>query len=269
MPEALNDGSPPSAVTPPPGGIPAAAAGTTNEPANPAGTPSDSDKERNWRNLQSDRDYWRDRATTLETTPSRGAAPTPTPEPPAPTKKTLADFAFNDVAYGDYLREEVTREAVETTRKTMAEERERESAEARARDFETHAAAFSKANPTYFEAVRNPRFVQSPALIAEIMEAGKDGPALALYLANNLDETGKLNRMTPVQVAREVVKLQTKLSAQRAALSNQIPAGGSPPADPPATLGGTGDAGVDKKDPAKMSDEDWWKNRERANKRKK
>lgn len=269
MPEALNDGSPPSGVTPPPGGTPATPAGTTNEPAN-AGTPANGvdDQTRNWRNLQSDRDYWRDRATSLETTPTRGAAPPPTPEPPAPTRKKLADFNFDDAAYSDYVREELRREAADTVRTTIAEEREAEATQQRQRDFETHAAEFSKANPTYFEAVRNPRFVQSPALIAEIMESGKDGPGLALYLANNLDETNRLNRMTPVQVAREVVKLQTKLATQKAALTNQIPAGGAPPSDPPASLAGTGDAGV-AKDPAKLTDDDWWKNRERANKRKK
>lgn len=272
MVDAVNDGSPPSTVTPPPGGTPAPVSGNANDANAPNGTPAtggDDDQSRNWKNLRSDRDYWRDRATQLETTPARGAAPTPEPEPtPAPTRKTLADFSFDDAKYSDYLRAEVSREAADTTRKTLNEEREREAADARARDFESHQTEFSKANPAYFEAVRNPRFVQSNALISEIMEAGKDGPALALYLANNLDETNRLNRMTPVQVAREVVKLQTKLTAQRAALQNQLPGGGNPPPNPPPTIGGTGDAGVQKKDPAKMSDADWWESRQKAGKKK-
>lgn len=274
MSTAENDGSQPSAgVTPPNGGDSAnPAAGVSPNP--PQEGESEDGQGRNWRNLRSDRDYWRDRAAQLEQAP-RGEAPPPrSATPPVSTdaessKKTLADFAFDEAKYDDYLATRTREEARRAARAEIDADNERKNSEVRRSNFETKQAEFAKTNPTYFEAVRNPRFVQSDTLIAEIMESD-EGPAIAQHLANNIDLTNRLNRMNAVGVAREVVRLEAKVKSEReraTASRNQLPGADDPPPNPPPKIEGAGDAGV-KKDPAKMSDDEWWKSRERSNKRK-
>ncbi|MGH6633196.1 MAG: hypothetical protein ACREB0_07545 [Sphingopyxis sp.] len=253
------------AVVPPNGDTSAAAAGNTN--ANGAPPEGGSDQDRNWKNLRGDRDYWRDRATQLETAqPRQPQNATPPANETPPTKKTLADFGYDEAKYDDYLAERATEVARKTVREELTADEQRKAAEARRNTYESRATEFAKANPTYHEAVTNPRFTQSDALIGEIMESA-NGPALALYLANNLDETNKLNRMTPVQVAREVARLEAKLAnAAPPVPKNQVPAG-DPPPNPPAKLEGSGDPGI-KKDPAKLTDSEWWANRNKGKSKK-
>lgn len=260
------------AVTPPQGGEPASAAGE-NPNANGAPGSGESDQDRNWKNLRGDRDYWRDRATQLEQAGTTGQ-PRQQQTPPAPAKdetppkKTLADFGYDERAYDDYVRETARAEARKAARDEIEADNRKRADEARRTSYETKAADFAKANPTYYESVQNPRFVQSDALIAEIMEA-ENGPAIALYLSNNLNETNRLNGMSATQVAREVTKLSHKLSTASAAAAvprNQVPGGGEPPPNPPAQLGATGDPGI-KKDPAKMTDAEWWASRNKGKKK--
>jgi hypothetical protein len=269
MPDAVNDASQASAGVSPPQSGNATPPGGGNAGSEP------NDADRNWRALREDRDYLRDRVTALETRlnanassaakPGDGTSQAAANEPA--TRKTLADFKFDEAAYEAYLEDRIT----ETSRKTVREEltaaEEKKAKETRAATFESKATEFAKANPTYFEAVRNPRFTQSPALIAEIM-GSENGPAVAMHLANDLQLTDRLNRMDAVGVAREVARIEAKLEAAKgaaaAATVNQMPGGaGANLPDPPPKLDATGDAGV-KKDPAKMTDDEWWRSRNRS-----
>jgi hypothetical protein len=256
---------------------PAAGENANQNPGQGGSNPNESDPQgRNWKNLREDRDYWRDRAAQLEGTsgnagprPREAAAP-PADEVAAPTKKTLADFKYDENAYADYLDKQSSETARKAARDEINAENNRRADEARRTTYETKANDFAKANPTYHEAVRNPRFVQSPALLTEIMEAD-NGPAVALYLANNLDVTTRLNNSPPHVVAREVTKIAAKIAgeaAKAAANTNQLGgSGGEPPPNPTPKLDAKGDAGV-KKDPAKMSDTEWWEARQKSSKKK-
>jgi hypothetical protein len=276
MPDAVTDGSQPSAgVSPPQSGnaTPPAVANAGSEP---------NDADRNWKALREDRDYLRDRVTELETRLNASAANAPKPGNGTPqseaaanepaTRKTLADFNFDEAKYEAYLEDRIAEQSKKAAREVLTEAEEKKAKEERATKFESKAAEFAKANPTYFEAVRNPRFVQSPTLIAEIM-GSEHGPAVALELATNLDLTNKLNRMDAVGVAREVARIEARIEARAsaaAAATNQIPgaAAGANLPDPPPKLDAVGDAGV-KKDPAKMTDDEWWRSRQRSNRAKK
>jgi hypothetical protein len=270
MPDAVNDASQASA-----GVIPPESGNATPPGGGNAGQPNESDADRNWKALREDRDYLRDRLTELEGRLSANAANAAKPDKGAPeaaanepaTRKTLADFNFDEAKYEAYLEARIA----ETSRKTVREEltaaEEKKAKETRAATFESKATEFAKANPTYFEAVRNPRFQQSPALIAEIL-GSEMGPAVAMHLASDLALTDRLNRMDAVGVAREVARIEARLEAKNAAAAaatNRMPgaeAGANLP-DPPPKLDATGDAGV-KKDPAKMTDDEWWRSRNRS-----
>jgi hypothetical protein len=264
MTEAVPGASQAPASSGAPGGNASASAA---EPGTNGAPGSESPEERNWKALREDRDYLRDRVRQLETQPNARPAANPNPpaNEPAQPRKTLADFGFDEAKYGEYIETQTREAARKAAREEIEAENGRKAAEARRTNFEARATKFAEANPKYHEAVTNPRFVQSDALITEIMES-EQGPAIALYLANNLDETARLNRMTPVQVAREVVKLEVKLATAAAAARNQMPNGGDPPPNPPAKLDGSGDAGV-KKDPSKMTDDQWWAARQAGKKK--
>jgi hypothetical protein len=270
MPDAVNDASQASAGVSPP------QSGNATPPGGGNAGSENNDADRNWKALREDRDYLRDRVTDLETrlnaNASNAAKPgdgTSQPEAAAnepATRKTLADFNFDEAKYSAYLEDRIAEQSRKAVREELTAAEEKKAKETRAATFESKQAEFAKANPTYFEATRNPRFVQSPALIAEIM-GSEMGPAVALELANNLELTGKLNRMDAVGVAREVARIEARIEARNgaaAAATNQMPGGaGANLPDPPPKLDATGDAGI-KKDPAKMSDDEWWRSRNRG-----
>jgi len=269
MPETVEDGSSPSTgVTPPPGGD---AANPGAAAANP--NPNESDADRNWRRLREDADYWRDRAQQLEADRNRSASQPSNTTPPAAREestavKTLADFKFDEVAYGAYLRESLQTETRETVRKELEAERARLADTATRATFESRATEFAKSNPDYASAVSNPRFTQSPTLAREIMRR-EMGPAVAFYLSQNLGETAKLNQMADKADVREaLIEIEGKLKANKAAATtNQLP-GVTVPPNPPPKIGGDGESGTSgAKAPEKMTDDEWWNARKRAERR--
>jgi len=223
----------------------------------------DSPQERNWRELREDREYWRAEAQRLRNETQRQQAPQPQPEKVPEAPKTLADFEYDEAKFAAHLREVTRMEAAEAARAELAKERERQAEKQRQAAFAERQKAFAKDNPEYHAAVSNPRFVQSDALLAELMES-EEGPAIAMYLANNLDKADMLNQLPPVAVAREVARLESKLIAERAKAKeakNQLPAGAPPPVP---KLEGS-DAALDKDptsaDSDNLSPDEWLKRR--------
>lgn len=261
--EAVAD-SPPQAVTDSPSDAGSsqehvATAATQAQPKQPAETEAD----RNWRQLREDRDYYRGEIARLQRElesrqPRQEQAAVEDAKP-----KTLADFEFNESAYQQYLRESVAKDATNVVRQELEAERKRQEQQARAMAFEERQKAFAKDNPGYFEAVTNPRFTQSDALLAEIM-ASDEGPMLALHLANNLDLANKLNRLDAVGVAREIARLEAKLISERAKAKeakNQLPV---TPEPAPRLEGGEGTgitAKPDSPDSDRLSDAEWARRR--------
>lgn len=229
-------------------------------------TSVESDQDRNWRQTREslqrerqEREYWQGEATRLR------AAPKPVvQEEDSGPAKTLADFEFNEANYARYLSEQVTRNTTEAVRKELQQERDAQIKRERVASFETRQQAFAKDNPGYHEAVSNPAFTQSDALLDELMES-TEGAAIAMYLANNLDITRKLNQMSAVQVAREVARLEVKVTSEREkakTAKNQIPASDQPAPTP--RLSGEGDSGrvsVDSPESDTRMDADEWARR--------
>lgn len=271
MPDAVQDASQASAGVSPPESGNATPPGGGNAGSEP------NDADRNWKALREDRDALRDRVFDLESRLNASAANAPKAANGAPsaaadepaTRKTLADFKFDETAYEAYLEDRIQKQARKAAREELdADNEKRQKAERRA-SFEERSTEFAKANPDYTKAISNPRFVQSDNLTAEIL-GSKLGPQVALYLANNLDETNRINRMNAVDTAREVARIEARLEAAKAATggtgTNQLSGSANGTAapnlpNPPPTIDGSGNAGV-KKDTAKMTDAEWYKDRE-------
>ena len=227
----------------------------------------ESEADRNWRQMREDRDYYRGEISRLQreletrTKPREEQAAAP-----AEKLKTLADFEYDEPAFLQYLDQrqakQTTEQATRAAREVLEAERRELAAHARRAAFEDRQKAFAKDNPGYFESVANPRFTQSDALIEEIMES-EEGPAIAMYLANNLDIASKLNRLDARGVAREVARLESKVVAERAKAKearNQLP---DTPDPAPRLEGDKGGPSVrvDTGESDALSDKEWMRRR--------
>ncbi len=226
----------------------------------------ESEADRNWRQMREDRDYYRGEISRLQRELEARTKPRDEQAAPAEKPKTLADFEFDESAFRQYETERITKQtsehATKAAREVLEQERRETAAQARRTAFEDRQKAFAKDNPGYFESVANPRFTQSDALIEEIMES-EEGPAIAMYLANNLDIANKLNRLDARGVAREVARLESKVVAERAKAKearNQLP---DTPDPAPRLEGDKGGPSVrvDTGESDALSDKEWMRRR--------
>lgn len=129
--------------------------------------------------------------------------------------------------------------------KTLAERRA-ESEE----DFRERVSAIKPSIPDYDTAIQ--AFVKAggdlaPHVIEEIQESEK-GPVLAYHLAKNPDLAAELNAMSPRDAAREIGRLEAKVSLPQPKKQTQAPAplsvlkGGAAPATDLASLAKSDDA---------------------------
>lgn len=200
-----------------------------------------------------ERDYWRqvaldkERGGSKEEKSSESAAKT-AGEKPRPEKYN------SDIEYLEALTEwkfEQREKVHETKQKDQSVIEHRQKA---AKDFDQKAEEFGKTAPDFAETVEDLKDIAfSPTagpLLAEIVEH-EYGPQLAYYLGKNLDVAERLSKMGPMQVAREVGRLEAMFVPQdgeRAAVSK---------APRPPTPVGKSSTSTSAKDPGEMSPEEY------------
>jgi hypothetical protein len=82
------------------------------------------------------------------------------------------------------------------------------------RAYQARSNEFAKDKPDFTKSVQFFNSVTvEPALNSSILES-EHGPALAYYLSKNLKEFDRINKMSPISVAREIAKLELKLTGQ-------------------------------------------------------
>ncbi len=92
------------------------------------------------------------------------------------------------------------------------QERQQEQVQQRAQRLAEKEAAFAAEHPYYFEATRAAH-VPITDMVAEALLETDDPAGIAYYLANNLDEAHAIARMTPINAARAIGRIEAKLSA--------------------------------------------------------
>lgn len=193
----------------------------------------------------------RDRERLLRLAEERGQPQQQQPthqQPAQQTRKTLKDFNYDEVAYGEHLRNETRSEAAEAARQESLRLRESEVETLRREQFEERATAFATAHPDYSAVVEGNWACSKP--MAEAIEDSDEGPALAYYLAQNPDIAKQMSRLSPVQAGRELAKLEHQLVTERAKAAEK-PVTKAPA--PPPTLEGS-DPGNVENDPSAMTD---------------
>lgn len=259
--EAIDAGSQPTAesvATPDSGTAPGQETDTQTDP-NVTSQGERLDRQtRNWRALERDRDHWREMA--LRQPPQQPEhAPVVQPTRDEDRAKTLADFEFDEMAYHDYLFKQTEQRAMQAAETKLRERDEAEVGARRIATFKARAASFAKGNPDFDGVIDRVGRQVSRDLATEILDS-QEGPAISMYLDANPDELNRLNGLSAREVAREVMRMEQQLSAERDKSKSKV--AGEPPAPTPKIGGTSANAALD--DFTKKSDNDWFRARSRA-----
>lgn len=204
------------------------------------------DAERRAEQVAADRDEWRDRALRVE----KPVAPA---EEPATAGKTLADFAYDESKYQAHLFKLAEERAVKAAEGVLTQKQTQEARTNLVVAHKGREAAFAKNVSDYFEVAHYAPVSDS---MAEIIMESDQSAALAYYLGKNPEVALTISRLSPIQQARELGRIEaSKLS--------DVP---KPPqvsgAPPPAPKIAPSNASVDK-DPKDWTDKDFAKWREK------
>jgi hypothetical protein len=126
-----------------------------------------------------------------------------------------ADFADPD-AYEDALIDWSSRRASAKARADEAEQRVKDARfsefEAQKKLFLDRKTAFMKNNPDYEDIAESDDVEISGAMTSAIL-ASEDGPAIAYYLGQNPDDAARIAKLSPMQAAKEIGKIEARLGA--------------------------------------------------------
>jgi len=106
-------------------------------------------------------------------------------------------------------------------------------------EYNARAAKFATENPDFTKAVKFFNAVSVPAALDVSILESEHGPAIAYYLSKNLKEFNRISQLSPVSIAREVGKIELKVTGQ---VSEPKPAAPKQPAAPKPTTTVTGSA---------------------------
>lgn len=115
-------------------------------------------------------------------------------------------------------------------------------------NYETREREYAAKHPEYREAYESLQSsVRFAPEVLEVIAASDHGPAVVHYLGEHLDAADRLQRLPPHMAAAELVRIEARVSAQKAKPVSKAPA-------PTPALGGGSAA---QKDPERMTTEEW------------
>lgn len=167
------------------------------------------------REAERERDYWRQQA--MSQTP---------PEPaPAPTK-TLEDFDYDEMKYQAYLFEQATARAeqgaTEAARRILAEEEQNRIQMQRRQQFESSEKEYARNLADYWNVARNESLTVTQDM-ADVILDSDNGPAILYYLGKNPDIADQISRLPLHVAAREIGKIEAKLSTPEPEKATKAP----------------------------------------------
>ena len=160
------------------------------------------------REAERDAEYWKQIAQQNQVAPE-----------PVEPGKTLADFEYDEGKYAEYLTEFAKAEARAEVDRQLANEK---AATVHA-EYSQKEAEFAQGVDDYHTAVTNPTLRFSPEMAAAT-QTGENGPALRYYLAKNPEISASLASMAPLDMARELGRIEaTKLVKETAPKVSNAP----------------------------------------------
>ena len=169
------------------------------------------------------------------------------------TPPTLEQSGFDEQKYQQAVIEYAKAEARKEAQEALRQEREQAQRATKVESFKSREESFADTVEDYHDVVYSETTPISPAM-AEVIQESEIGPQLAYHLAKNTALARAIYSLPPVQAARELGKLEAKLSAPKPVATKAPP--------PPPRIEATEPAV--EKDPDKMSDEEWlkWRNKQ-------
>lgn len=189
---------------------------------------------------QQEAEYWK--AEALKNATASKPATVDQPKQPAAEGKPNPNDFDTHVEYLD-ARDEWNKKQTR-----MEAEKERlQSAQAKAT--ETHATrvkAFADKTPDFQETLENLDDVPNSPAVREIIITSENGPELLYELAKNPDEARRIAKLGPLAAAREMGKIEARLSSSKTSEAKQDPKKISQAPKPLVPVGGSGKAGTPK-----------------------
>lgn len=230
----------------------------------------------NWRDSQRNVEHFRNRTTELERENAAlragkpGATEQRTDDDEAGDEdvKTLADFKYDEKAYGKYIRNlartEAGREADKIRSELKGERTAAEKNEAlgafqeKATNWAT-TQKLEKIELMYASPAEGGPYVSDH--MGEAIMTSDHGPEILNYLTRNRAESKRIHSLSLAQQGREIGKLEAKFATS----PEQKTVSGAPP--PHEQVKGASDTSV-KTDPAKQTDSEWWASKQRSDRAK-
>lgn len=203
------------------------------------------------REAEREREFWKQEA--LKGRP----APAETPKPQTVTEPSEDDFQTH-AEYVKALTKYTAAQAVEEFRASQRTDSAKTQQAKALQDFVAKEQDFRAKTPDFDEVMADAADLQATdAVIAEIVSSG---PELKYYLAKNPDEVERLNKLAPLQLAREVGRIESRFTTSqeiKPAKTTTAP----PPPNPTAKSSATS-----TKDPGDMSPSEYraWRAKQNA-----
>lgn len=169
---------------------------------------------RNWRDAERDRDRWRDMAMRGGQPQQPGAEPKPAPSPGAAPKPE--DFPTYDAYLIAQAKHELRQELTQAEREKAQEQEATQVASGWRTQVDTAKGKYAD-----FEAVAFSAPISES--VAHMVAASDVGADLAYHLGKNPDEARRISALPPVVAARELGRLEAKLSAAPPPKPTQAP----------------------------------------------
>jgi len=180
----------------------------------------------------------------------RQAAPEPEPVPP-----TLEQFQFDEDKYRAAVIDYAQKQATVAARAEIQQWQAQQAQQAKAQSFKARESEFAKSAEDYADTVYDPSLPITAAM-AEVIQESEVGPQLAYHLAKNRAVAEQLAKLPERAMAREIGRLEAKLSVPA---PRPVPVTKAPP--PPPKIEAT--APEVEKNPEDMPVEEWVKWREK------
>ena len=173
-------------------------------------------------------------------------------KPKQPPGKTLADFEYDEGQYQEYLTEQATEQAKAIVQEQIQRERE----QAIQADFAIKESDYAREHEDYYSAVQNPSLHLTQDMV-NVARGSDEGPAILHHLAKNPDVSDRLARMAPMDMAREIGRIEAVGLVKKPPSVSKTP-------EPPPKLKATEKAATIKASSAesdKLSIEEWVRRR--------
>lgn len=189
-------------------------------------------------------EYWEQQATRrAQEAPAQRQAPQTAPPSPE-------EFGWDMGKWSQAVTEYATTQATTQAQTQFQQQQESQHREQLFTAFDARERAYAQQNPGYTErAEQLLGVIQYNPQVAEILAISDHGPAMVDYLAQHLDEADAIARLPMHVAAMKLGSIEAKVSAPKYRPVSQAPA--------PAP-GFAGGGQITQKDPAKLSDDEWY-----------